>query len=565
MKKLLFPILAALMLTVGCSIPGGPITITTSNQPPTAYIDSISPPEVSLGETVAFEGHGTDPEGTVETYRWRSSIDGDLSTKKSFETSSLSAGEHTIYLKVQDNNGAWSEEAQAHVTVSGGAVERPVINSFGASPGSISPGGSSTLSWNVSGATTVSIDQGVGSVGLVGSTAVSPAATITYTLTASNAAGSNTAATQVIVSGAPPPLEGVPVVNYFVADPPAIAAGDSTTLSWDVSNATSVTIDPGVGAVDSVGSISVSPAMPTDYTLTATNAAGWRSVTITVLVSGVPPPAGEPDLVITNIQRVETPEGYKINYTIKNQGTADVGASTTKLYASTVYKASDSVGLLAAGASETKQFTGWVFNPTTPIIKVVADADGAVAESDDTNNEKQVNYAIQILYNFVDSAGAASVVWKSGSPLTNLSFGGSTSDPNGFAVYRTSMKMEDGTTYGKVLETHPKWVNDGYIYGYYPIGHLVKPGEHFFAKVGLIHGASAGNVRFEASCREVGSVAPETLLISLVDSYDSTLKTIDVPLPPETFGKEFNFYLRVRANGSSAQDWAAWVEARIIR
>ncbi len=75
----------------------------------------------------------------------------------------------------------------------------------------------------------------------------------------------------------------------------------------------------------------------------------------------------------------------------------------------------------------------------------------------------------------------------------------------------------------------------------------------------------AGNVRFEVTYREVGSIAPETLLTSLVDSYDGNLKTIDVALPSGSFGKQLNFYLRVRANGSSAQDWAAWVEARLLR
>jgi hypothetical protein len=460
--------------------------------------------------------------------------------------------------------------------------QSPVVSSFVAEPPSIAAGGSSTLSWQVTGATKVSIDQGIGDVALSGSRAVMPNATTVYTLTATNATGMSAQATaQVVVAGAStstptptptpsptptPTPSGLPVVNYFIADPPVISAGGSTTLSWDVLNATSVTIDNGVGPVVFSGTAVVSPASSTNYTLTAANVYGWFYMTTPVLVTGAPPPpAGEPDLVITNIQRVETPEGYKINYTIKNQGTADAGASTTKLYASTVYKASDSVGMLAAGASETKQFTSWVFNPSTPQVKVVADADGAVAEADETNNEKQVNYAIQILYNFVDSAGAAPVIWKSGLPLTNLSFGGSISDPNGSARYATSAVMEDGSSYGKVLWTHPKWVDDGYIYGYYPIAHLVKPGEHLVAKVGLIQGASAGNVRFEASYREVGSLASETLLISLVDNYDSKLKTIDAPFPTDSFGKQVNFYVRVRTNGPSNQDWAAWVEARIIR
>jgi hypothetical protein len=76
----------------------------------------------------------------------------------------------------------------------------PTIDSFYASPGSISSGGSSTLSWSVSGGTTVSIDQGIGNVALTGTRVVSPSATTTYTLIATNEAGSITATAQVMVT-----------------------------------------------------------------------------------------------------------------------------------------------------------------------------------------------------------------------------------------------------------------------------------------------------------------------------------------------------------------------------
>jgi len=203
MKRLFLPILVVLVMAAGC-VPSGPITIVTSNQPPTAYIDSISPTEPSGGETVTFDGHGTDPDGTVVAHRWRSSIDGALSAKATFETSALSEGEHTIYLKVQDNNGDWSEEVSSTVTVIREAVAAPVVNAFGADPGSIVEGESSTLSWDVSGAATVSIDHGVGSVALTGTRTVSPTTTTSYTLTATNATGAVIAVATVVVSAAPP-------------------------------------------------------------------------------------------------------------------------------------------------------------------------------------------------------------------------------------------------------------------------------------------------------------------------------------------------------------------------
>jgi hypothetical protein len=51
-----------------------------------------------------------------------------------------------------------------------------------------------------------------------------------------------------------------------------------------------VTIDPGVGAVSAVGNTSVSPVTTTNYILMATNVYGWYSLTITVPVTGAPPP-----------------------------------------------------------------------------------------------------------------------------------------------------------------------------------------------------------------------------------------------------------------------------------
>ncbi|MCK4722088.1 MAG: hypothetical protein KAT75_02235 [Dehalococcoidia bacterium] len=283
---LVLSLLAILVVTGGCTC--------DTNEPPTAYIDLISPAEVSTAEAVTFEGHGTDADGTVVAYRWESSIDGDLSTRASFESSSLSEGEHTICLKVQDNNGTWSEEVESTVIVSGGAAGVPVITSFSASPGSISPGGSSTLSWDVSGATTVSLDQGIGSVPLSGSRAVSPGATTTYTLTATSAADSVTATAAVSVSGG---AAGVPVISYFTADPETVPPEGPSTLSWSASNADTVTISAGTESVSvgPSGSIIARPDTTTTFTLTASNAAGGVTGTAQVAV-GAGGAAGSPTI-----------------------------------------------------------------------------------------------------------------------------------------------------------------------------------------------------------------------------------------------------------------------------
>jgi hypothetical protein len=77
----------------------------------------------------------------------------------------------------------------------GPSEESPVIDSFTAEPVTISAGGYSTLSWKVSGASSVRIDQGVGNVALTGTRAVTPTVTTVYTLIATTASGKSATAT----------------------------------------------------------------------------------------------------------------------------------------------------------------------------------------------------------------------------------------------------------------------------------------------------------------------------------------------------------------------------------
>jgi hypothetical protein len=77
---------------------------------------------------------------------------------------------------------------------------KPVINSFTVASATINEGESTTLSWDITGADSATINNGVGSVDpSSGSHEVSPTTTTTYTLTATNAAGSVTATVSVTV------------------------------------------------------------------------------------------------------------------------------------------------------------------------------------------------------------------------------------------------------------------------------------------------------------------------------------------------------------------------------
>ena len=102
-------------------------------------------------------------------------------------------------------NASGSTEATLTVTV--GSAIKPVINSFAASPASITSGASSTLNWSTTGATSITITPGTfTSKSANGSTSVSPTSTTTYPLTAANAAGVATATAMVTVTAAGGPL-----------------------------------------------------------------------------------------------------------------------------------------------------------------------------------------------------------------------------------------------------------------------------------------------------------------------------------------------------------------------
>ena len=70
---------------------------------------------------------------------------------------------------------------------------------FNVEPSMINKGETANLIWNVTGATTISIDNGIGDVSLSGTRIISPIQNATYVLTASNSSTSKTATTQIIV------------------------------------------------------------------------------------------------------------------------------------------------------------------------------------------------------------------------------------------------------------------------------------------------------------------------------------------------------------------------------
>ena len=133
--------------------------------------------------------------------------------------------------------------------------------------------------WTIAGGT---ITRGQGSAEITFS--AGPPGTLQLLCVAVNAAGARsdpgTASIEV--------LQG-PVIAAFQSGPASIAPPAAATLSWSVTGATGVSIEPGIGPVAETGSLQVRPGATTTYTLTASGQAGTATATATVTVADRPP------------------------------------------------------------------------------------------------------------------------------------------------------------------------------------------------------------------------------------------------------------------------------------
>ena len=106
----------------------------------------------------------------------------------------------------------------------------------------------------------------------------------------------------------PPPAPSAPTASLS-ANPNTLDPGQSTTLTWQTSNATDVSIE-GIGPVDVSGSRQVTPAESTTYHLVAKGTGGTQDATARVTVNAAPAPppqtsnATEEQLFAQNVKDV---------------------------------------------------------------------------------------------------------------------------------------------------------------------------------------------------------------------------------------------------------------------
>ena len=161
-----------------------------------------------------------------------------------------------------------ASSAPANVTVSVGPAPTAQLS---ATPPAIAPGGSSTLDWSSTGATSCA-GVGFSTAGApAGSVEVTPSATTNYSVTCTGAGGATSPAANATVT------VGSAVTATLAAGPDTIALGGSSTLTWGSANATSCIgtgFDTGSQAS---GSVQVSPTATTNYSVVCSGAGGATS------------------------------------------------------------------------------------------------------------------------------------------------------------------------------------------------------------------------------------------------------------------------------------------------
>jgi hypothetical protein len=355
-----------------------------------------------------------------------------------------------------------------------------------------------------------------------------------------------------------------PRVGEFLASSENVTPGENVTLQWEVLDAATISIDQGVGKVQSKGTAVVSPQRTTKYTLTASGEKGVSTAWVTVLVPEKI--VLMPDLIITGI----TYNSGLLYYTIKNIGGADAGPSDTYLYdQSNMWRDTSWVNGLKAGEEKTQPFTN--FNYHGDKITVCADGGKNVAEANEDNNCLVPAFGFKFNYDFSQFSSRA--VWRGSAGRVEFGLEGENS--KGWANKLNTVVAGDGQAYRNAIEILPPPEGYGWVEGVFgdwqeqwSTGGYMLPLElpnnaRFTARVGMSKRAEGGSgVTFLFGLMAAdGGV---DWFPSVKASSGGTPQDMNIDLSHYA-GQKVRAVLRVEGGADTQGAFALWIDPRITQ
>lgn len=260
-------------LTASCAAGTLTKSVTVGLNAPVIGSFTASSARIALGtsSTLAWSVTGASRIQIMANGQVLNTIGSPVPTTGSLQVTPTTTTEYTL----QAFNATSSSMDYMTVTV----VAPPELTGFSASPASIVAGDAgATLVWNAYGYDALTLSDGTTTQTVVASgVLVKPTSSRTYTLTASNIAGTVSRTCTVTV-------KTVPIIRAFTVSKPSIPAGQSVYLIYDVDGATTLSITP-VTLPLGANSVQVSPTVTTTYILTASNASGSASASVKVTVT----------------------------------------------------------------------------------------------------------------------------------------------------------------------------------------------------------------------------------------------------------------------------------------
>ncbi len=258
-------------------------------------IVEIAAPEVDTDYTLSAENPAGKDSRTirVKVVEPVKTTDTTTNTTNTTDTNNTNANTNTNTntTNTTDTNNANTNTTNTNTTTPPPPKAPEAVASIQADKTSIKAGESINLTWKTQNAKSVKLEP-IGKVSLSGQRPVSPKVTTTYTLTATNSDGVETASEVTVNVTAGTTTTVIPVaVASLKTNKTTINKGESIALTWKTANASSVQLDP-IGAVKGAGRQVLKPESDITYTLTATGKDGKTSSSTVKITVKVPLVAG---------------------------------------------------------------------------------------------------------------------------------------------------------------------------------------------------------------------------------------------------------------------------------